>query len=399
VALKRGTWLVALACLVAACDAAPSNQITVNVVTRCGAPQPPSQLPAPPSDPHRDAFFSSHHLPLLLNQGGPVFQNPHLVAVFFGDDPLRQPTEALLQSYGCTSFWREAVSEYGVGDATFERSVVLPSFPFIAGQAQFDAWLIEQAGPLGLQTDERAFVFFPPRDAPVPENPCQDEFGYHGAISIDSREIAYAVVNDCASSSDWTTPMDLRSETLTHELIEMAVDPFPLTRPGWRGFDQESWAIAPFADENADVCVNNPVASTDYPFLLASAWSNRRALAGMHPCSSRTKPLALAMASQPTVDLSGGAADLVIDVYSDDPQRQYALAASGDTLRRCVNLLPQDSPGTVVDGDSRHYSVKLLTANACDPPNGLPDRFALTLYDLSFNQIFTSFVTVTGARP
>jgi hypothetical protein len=395
---------VALACLATACEAAPSNQLTVDVVTRCGAPQPPGELPALPSDPHREAFFASHRLPLLLNQGGPVFKNPHLVAVFFGDDPLRRPTEALLQSYGCTSFWREAVAEYGVGDATFERSVVLPSFPFIAGQAQFDAWLIEQAGPLGLRADERAFVFFPPRDAPVPENPCQDEFGYHQSItidsrSIDSREIAYAVVNDCASSSPWTTPMDLRSETLTHELIEMAVDPFPLSRPGWRGFDQESWAVAPYADENADVCINNPLSSTHYPFLLASAWSNRRALAGMHPCSSRTKPLALAMASQPNIDLSGGTADLVIDVYSDDPQRQYVLGASGDTLRRCVNLLPQGSLGTMVDGDSRHYSVKVLPANACDPPNGLPDRFALTLYDQSFSQSFTSFVTVIGARP
>ncbi len=42
-------------------------------------------------------------------------------------DPLQQKTELFLQSYGCNSAFRDAVNEYGVGDATYERSIVLPA--------------------------------------------------------------------------------------------------------------------------------------------------------------------------------------------------------------------------------------------------------------------------------
>jgi hypothetical protein len=124
-------WPLILLCAVMACstDGQRSDEISLGSVTRCEAPRAPAKLSPLDVDQRSTAFFSIHPLPLLQNHGGPVLSNPRIVAVFFGADPLQPETEALLQSYGCTSAWHEAVAEYGVGDAIYERSLRVAGIP------------------------------------------------------------------------------------------------------------------------------------------------------------------------------------------------------------------------------------------------------------------------------
>ena len=68
-------------------------------------------------------------LPLLLAVAYLTYAERKVLAAI----QLQSETEAMLLSYGCTAAWRDAISEYGVDDAVYERSLVIPEFPSVHG--------------------------------------------------------------------------------------------------------------------------------------------------------------------------------------------------------------------------------------------------------------------------
>jgi hypothetical protein len=137
---------------------------SVGDVTICG---PSLQSLPTPTDSQR-AFAAAHPWPQLQYQGGSVFKSPRVVSVFFGDAPHRDRTEALLQSYGCTTWWREAVAEYGVGDLTWARTVVLREpFPSTSNPddiVDFQTWVARKEAALAPR-DGEVFVFLRPKES------------------------------------------------------------------------------------------------------------------------------------------------------------------------------------------------------------------------------------------
>lgn len=384
--------LVVLA-LLGACSEA-DRQITVAEVTRCGPAQPPAVLPALVQSARQADFFGRHPLPQLLNQGGRVLRNPRVVAVFFGDDPLQESTEALLQSYGCTEMWREAVAEYGVGDATYERSVVVPSFPAVAGLREFEDWARNEPS-LGVEAGEHLYVFYPPRGAPAfGDASCTDNHAFHLWFPHGSDLIPYAVVRECPQGG---SPLDHRSLSTTHELMEAAVDPFPGAATAWRGLDWPGWPASTLANENADLCGDHTLWSVDYPFVVASGWSNRRARAGQDPCSGATGRFAVAMPDRRRVELVNGVATVDFEIYSDAGADAAAVQVGVAGLHACV--LPEfDSQAPVKDGDVRRLTLRSGQGWGCGDL-GPVQSIGVVVYGDPFATVLEVFIEVVDPTP
>src|SRR5437868_1939526 len=62
-------------------------------------------------------------MPEVTSAGGPVMSAPKLTVVTFGDEPFASALETFAKDLGATSYWSSTTKEYGVGPATFSRSV------------------------------------------------------------------------------------------------------------------------------------------------------------------------------------------------------------------------------------------------------------------------------------
>jgi hypothetical protein len=319
----------------------------------------------------RRAFFAEHPLPLLKNSGGPTIANPRVIAVFFGQHPLRQAIEAMLQSYGCSAAWRDTVAEYGIGDATYERTVELPAPPPLHDETEVSDWLTKQveAKELGPVTHENVIVFFPPEGTKWLSDDCVDRLGYHGEMAAGDGHFPYAVLLQCPTPAR-ISRLDQMTHEISHELIEVATDPFPASAPAWRGLDHDesAWAAVDYANENADFCDDRSFARADFPVATATAWSNRRARAGLDPCGPSPYPFAAVGARHKQIDLSNGPVDLDIDVYDEDPEVDLAIVPSVSEPRACVwasyPLAHRD--GSVAT--MRVGAFSSVSPNECDPP-------------------------------
>jgi hypothetical protein len=100
--------------------------------------------------------------------------------------------------------------------------------------------------------------------------------------------VAYSVSLECAGQ---TVP-DVE-ETLAHELVEAATNPYPnTTSMGYVGFDADhlAWDIyTGFQDELADACQNWAdsyyESPAPYAYWVQRIWSNAGAAAGHDPCA------------------------------------------------------------------------------------------------------------------
>jgi hypothetical protein len=351
-----------------------SNEVVVASVTRCTAARAPAVAGELPLEGRRKEFFSKYPLAQLQYGGGRVLSAPRIVGVFFGADLMQRATEALLASYGCTSYWRDAVNEYGVGDALYARTVSLSEFPALEDAGSpvqaFEAWIVDAiaANTFGQLNEEDVLLFFLPPSVRLLSDDCSLRPGAHSSVvTRDNRHIAYAYFDACSASPG---PEDLiaRSHAATHELIEMATDPDPLTAPAYRTLG--AGVVAPTVrlptsladDESGDLCNDVIPQVPDYPFAVALGYSNRLARAGLDPCHSSSQLSALAVVGTPGpqpagIDLSSGRTHVVVDVFSADPSALHTLTAVaslwGDNGGESFRLLDPSATFLLVrDGDA-----------------------------------------------
>ncbi|HZU83351.1 MAG TPA: hypothetical protein VE987_10565, partial [Polyangiaceae bacterium] len=104
---------------------------------------------------------------------------------------------------------------------------------------------------------------------------------------------AYVVVPRCPMF-DRQTGIDAVTTAASHELVEVATDPFVRTNPAYNAVDVEhlAWALAsgsPSATEVGDMCVYSEPASRIFAplvgnFVVQRTWSNQAAEASQDPC-------------------------------------------------------------------------------------------------------------------
>ena len=281
------------------------TEYSVDSVEFCGVQAGPTVKPDLPVDPSRKEFFSKHPFSQLESRGGRVLTSPRVVAVFFEGEPGQQDAEWFLKSYGCTRHWREAVSEYGVGDLGFRRSVVLPAAPegTFATRASLEAWIGKKLteGAFGPIEQDDVLTILPPKGTEVApgwelqewSKDAADEqslawvapTGLHGSVGI----IPYATAAPTVGRA--------RYVGLSRWLLAAATNPTPKSSPAWsvlgrgkrslRWSASNRWGVWKNREALVDVeaaCICNSKEPSDYPFDVATMYSSRLARAGQNPC-------------------------------------------------------------------------------------------------------------------
>ncbi len=249
--------------------------------------------------------------------------------------------ERFLRGLAGSSYWTATTAEYGVGAIDVAPSLVLPNPPpTVVDDAQIGPRLSSALGGHG-RSNSAYFVFFP-HETTVTEGPltsCRDFDGYHGewpgpesaglsdgaldelpdAVPAEQGDadsggpadaeglpdaidpappsapatfgFLYAVIARCPGP---LAAIDAVTVAASHESVEMATDPLPLTFPAFRGPDVDHlvWANVSFG-EVADMCeFAEAPTSTDQRFvdgfMVQRTWSNAAAEANQGAMGHKT---------------------------------------------------------------------------------------------------------------
>jgi len=246
--------------------------------------------------------------PQLASAGGPVLHNPRIVPVTYAGDELADQIEDFVGSIGCTDYWRQVTSEYGVGQAQMLTPVRLAdAAPATITDSQIGAFIVKQieAGTPGFANPpaDVLFSFYFPTTTTIElfgEQSCSSFDGYHSSVRYGtSKTVAYAVMARCGSD-DITTV----TSTSTHEFVEATTDPNPENNAAYLEPDESHLAFSFLAGgEAGDLCTFNRDADytpDGYPFFVQRTWSNASILAGHDPCvPAPAGPFLAAIPDQP----------------------------------------------------------------------------------------------------
>ncbi|GAC1352636.1 MAG: hypothetical protein NVSMB1_17490 [Polyangiales bacterium] len=226
----------------------------------------------------------------IVNSGGSVLRSPRIVPITYDGDPNQDDIDDFIASIGCTPYWHAVASEYGIGDATAAAPVhITEPAPALIKDRDLEKWLRTniEAKSKGweLPTPNSLYAIHFPSDTTVTlggQESCRAFGGYHSSFTLtDGRAISYAVVVDCFGGIERVTTAS------SHELIEAATDPLPLTHPTYQHPDDAHLVYSLVSGgEVGDLCTR-PSASfvpEGYPFWVQRSWSNLASLNHHDPC-------------------------------------------------------------------------------------------------------------------
>jgi len=276
-----------------------TEAVTVTVSTGTGTPpedigEPSDVYPAPHPDP-----------PTVVNVGGPVMDAPVIIPVYFQNDDPALPAQVsdFIDKIGPTNYWMATTSEYGVGPASSLPAVQLvEDAPTLIDDAEVSTWLAAK-----LNADDPAFpapglntlyAVYYPAGTTITMNDfdggksCESFGAYHSNTKLDAAHggllVPYAVMPRCGNWGGFSG-VDALSIPSSHEFIEAATDPLPLTQPAHGQPDDAHyfWAFV-LGGETGDLCAQEQTSYTTFPedleYAIQRSWSNASALAGHDPC-------------------------------------------------------------------------------------------------------------------
>jgi len=276
--------------------------------------------------------------PQVVTGRGPVLSNPVFIPVFFGTDPYAAQAQAFLAAVGSSSYWMQAVSEYGVGAATMGTPIFLdetmpgtiddsvvqtwlankvgidPRFQAIPGDdagGAFDAGSVDATAPLSGAINQSAraptnaiYVLYFPEGTTLTlssgfgggggkTSSCGNGFGgYHNNFRMpNGSNVTYAMIPRCDSYAGFNG-FDVLTATGSHELAEASTDPEVQTAPAYYTVDTEHfiWEYALGGGEVGDMCAQFPQAfyhpseAALSSYTVQRIWSNVSAAMGQDPC-------------------------------------------------------------------------------------------------------------------
>jgi hypothetical protein len=227
-------------------------------------------------------------LPQFADMGGPKLTHPELVFISYADDFSASYNWAHYSRDLVASYWLDAVGkDYGIGAGSVLAAVVRPDpAPEMIDDAQIVDLLFAGLADssLPMPTPNTLYMFVFPAQTMVTVGTfasCDDFYGYHDSARHNGVEVAYAVVAECFDPA--TPGVDARGTTISHELIEAATDPFPVTNPGWQLRDPASPWLA-MGEEVADLCERGDATDTYVDMISQRSWSNSEAADEQDPC-------------------------------------------------------------------------------------------------------------------
>jgi len=246
--------------------------------------------------PPDDGPWPAPHYPMpqFQNLGGGVLASPKIVTVTFAGAGDRDALRTFDDALGTSAWWSTALAGYGVGPGSGGLYAEMPDT--VSGRTLDSAtdvapmvasWF--SSGALPTPDANTVYVVYFPVSTTILQGPlrsCVDYHGYHAStpVTLDagSLVVPFAIVPDCNAGLGDVTFVS------SHEVAEMATDPYVGVRLSWYGIDDAWWgagtATASPGGELADVC------EFAGPFLdvngnsFARIWNNRAAAASHDPC-------------------------------------------------------------------------------------------------------------------
>ncbi len=242
--------------------------------------------------------------PQLANLGGDVMTAPHLIPVFFPNDPNEANLMSFIKSFPTSSFFSANTSEYGVAAGTAADAIDIADAPAASlNDNDIQTWLAAQIdkktpGFDGALDNNTLFILFYPQSTTISLGgggggqslSCQSFGGYHDSFTHGGQEVAYAVVPRCPGfAGKGQSVVDVTTGSTSHEILEAATDPHPQTNPAYGQPDDAHvfWSFLLGGGEDGDMCAQFPDSFVKDPgvgFTVQRSWSNKAAAAGHDPC-------------------------------------------------------------------------------------------------------------------
>jgi len=273
-------------------------------------------------------FAAAPHpaLPQLANLGGPVLTTPKVRPIFFAGETNQAEIMSFLFEVAAGSYWSATTSEYGVGPLT----VLAPITNFttasstVVDDSALQSALVANTSaffnpPWGMPDSQTAYVFVIPPSVTLTfgtSTCCTDFGGYHYETIVNGAAVPYVVACACPNFlGAGMNSNDERTAAMSHELVEVATDPYPLSDPAVTQANQANyvWTLVT-GGEAGDMCVidGDPfVTPTGARHVVQKSWSNAAARAGQDPCvpASTTTPYFNSMPELDLVTIGGYGAE------------------------------------------------------------------------------------------
>jgi hypothetical protein len=211
---------------------------------------------------------------------------PRIVPVLFHNDPnpnLAATIGDFLGRWTSSPYWKQQVSEYGVGDVTVAPTVTpAQDAPALTSDQEIATWLTGQLD--GTHTDvwgtpdkNSVYVLIYPPTTTISDgqtSSCKDYSGYHHSLPLSATLTVYrAVIPQCSPGT--------HTGVISHEIVEAVTD-----GAIGKGYDGLAPPYSLFGGgELADLCDSSGTvmpADVGYPFQRT--WSNAASLAGGDRC-------------------------------------------------------------------------------------------------------------------
>lgn len=250
-------------------------------------------------EPPDDGPWPAPHypMPMVANLGGKLLASPQVVTVTFVGNANKAALQAFDDSLvqANNPWWTAVTAGYGVGPGTGGVYVELPdtvSNTTIDDGTQLQPMIAQwvASGALPAPNANSIYVIYFPASTTITlmgSTSCSAFGAYHNSTTIPLEagtvDSAYAVIPDCNQG------MAELTDSASHELIEAATDPHPMSGPTWYGTNFAWWPIygsngTQSGGEVADLCERYAPVSDTGGNAVARAWVNQAAAASHDPC-------------------------------------------------------------------------------------------------------------------
>jgi hypothetical protein len=248
-----------------------------------------------------DAAFepASHpRLPQVVHLGGAVLAVPKVQPIVYAADSSGAATTDFVSQLAQSSYWATTTAEYGVGPLQVLPAITLSAQPPATItdstiQATITSNTTGAAPAWGPADPSTIYLMVLPTGTtgslPDGSTCCHDFGGYHDEVSAGASRVPYAVSCSCAPPAGLgLTSLQLRTAAISHELVEAATNPFPMTDAAYAGTENADliWTFVT-GGELADMCALNPDQVTVLPgtsYVVQRSWSNAAAGNTSNPC-------------------------------------------------------------------------------------------------------------------
>lgn len=334
-------------------DSSASPQGYGGAYEEAGAPADDGAVEAA-SHPHGDGNWVPAvpaGMPQVITSGGPILAAPVLQSITFPNYDLTTWVDDFVSKVGGGAYWQVTTSEYGVGPATAVAPVHLSYVsPANIDDSQVQTWLgaeIQSNSRMMHPGPGALYVVFYPSSTNVTFNGLQSCFtmgAYHNSFVLNGAPVSYAVVPECSLSGK--TPLQTTTAAASHEIVEAATDPLPLTATtAFGGLDRahQYMQVVMGGGEVGDLCAPWPSSffvPSSLPYVVQRTWSNLAARAGHDPCQP----------ALPGEVFFNAVPDVPDDVQVIDQGQSYPTKgvriAAGTTRTVDVHLYSDDDIGT-----------------------------------------------------